>query len=101
MCLQIAGLAARTAIIDAIFAQAYFIKALAQPAIFVAGAAPFWLVADSADKFFGHGVRLARIRSQDNGTIVGEPAVIRSAPHARSKWVFFNNKGHFLTSFDN
>lgn len=39
--LQIAGFAAGTAIVGAVFAQADLIKALAQHAVFVAGAGPF------------------------------------------------------------
>jgi hypothetical protein len=46
--LQVAGFTAGTAIINAIFAQADFIQALAQRAVFVAAAGTLRLVTDHA-----------------------------------------------------
>jgi hypothetical protein len=73
--LKVAGFAAGTAIVNAVFAQAGIIQALAQGAVFVAGAASFRLVADHALEFLGHGGRLARFGGSGNGTMVDDPAV--------------------------
>jgi hypothetical protein len=59
LCLQIACLTAGTAIINTVFAQAGVKQALAQSAVFVAGAASYRLVADHAFEILGHGRRLA------------------------------------------
>jgi hypothetical protein len=68
--LQVAGFAAGTAVILAVFAQADFIETLAEPAVFVAGAGPFGQVADGAEIFLGHGERLSRKAAPGNGTMV-------------------------------
>jgi hypothetical protein len=57
--LQVACLTAGTAIINAVFAQAGVKQALAQSAVFVAGATSFRLVADHALEILGHRRRLA------------------------------------------
>jgi hypothetical protein len=75
--LQIARFPARAAIVNAVFAQADFIEALAQGAVFVAGAASLWLVADHAHEFFGHGGRLSRISRSGNTPFVLGPLVPR------------------------
>jgi hypothetical protein len=73
--LQIASFTAGAAIVNAVFAEADFIEALAQRAIFIAGAASLRLVADHAHKFFGHGGRLSRISRVDNTPFVLGPLV--------------------------
>ncbi|MGC2745205.1 MAG: hypothetical protein WA672_18705 [Candidatus Angelobacter sp.] len=73
--LQVTSLAAGTAIINAVFAQADFIKALAQGAVLVTGAASFRLIADHAHEFFGHGGRLSRFGASGNGPMVDGLAV--------------------------
>lgn len=65
--LQVTGFAAGAAIVNAVFAQADFIEALAQRAVFIAGACPLRLVAHHAHEFFGHGGRLARFAFSGNG----------------------------------
>src|SRR5690242_13212700 len=55
--LQVAGFAAGAAVVDSVLAQADFKQALAQPAVFVATAASFQLVADHAYEFLGHNSR--------------------------------------------
>lgn len=72
--LQIAGFAAGTTIVYAVFAQADFKEALAQRAVFVAGTGPFRLVTDHAHVFLGHNGRLARFGGSGNGTMVDDPA---------------------------
>lgn len=57
--LHVASFAAGTAIIVAVLTQADLVEALAETAVFIAGAAPLRLVADAADKFLGHPGRLA------------------------------------------
>jgi len=57
--LHIAGFAAGAAVPLAVFAQTDFIEALAEPAVFVAGAGVFGLIADAADKFLGHTVEIS------------------------------------------
>jgi hypothetical protein len=65
--LQVAGFTAGAAIVNAIFTQADFIEALAQRAIFIAGAASFRLIAHHAHEFFCHAARLARFGLSGNG----------------------------------
>jgi hypothetical protein len=65
--LQVTCFPAGTAIVNAVFTQADFIEALAQRAIFIAGAASLRLVANHAHEFFGHGGRLARFALSGNG----------------------------------
>lgn len=72
--LQIARFTAGTAIVNAVFTQADFIEALAQRAIFVAGAASLRLVANHAHEFFGHGGRLSRFRVSGNRPMVDDLA---------------------------
>jgi len=72
--LQVAGFTARAAIINAVFTQADFIEALAQRAVFIAGAASLRLVANHAHEFFGHGGRLARFALSGNGPMVDDLA---------------------------
>jgi hypothetical protein len=74
--LQVTSFAARTTIVNAVFAQADFVEALAQRAVLVTGAGSFWLVADHAHEFLGHSGRLSRIRLSGNGTMVDGLAVI-------------------------
>ena len=52
--LHVARFATWPAIVLAILAEAHVVLRTAQPAIFVAGAAPLDLVAESANKVFGH-----------------------------------------------
>lgn len=73
--LQIARFTAGTAIVNAVFTQADFIKALAQRAVFIAGAASLRLVTDHAHEFFGHGGRLSRISRLGNTPFVLGPLV--------------------------
>jgi hypothetical protein len=73
--LQVTGLAAGTAIVNSVFAEADFIEALAQRAVFVTGAASFWLVANHAHEFFGHGERLSRFGISGNEPMVDGLAV--------------------------
>jgi hypothetical protein len=73
--LKVAGFPAGTAIVNAVFAQADFIKALAQGAVLVAGAASFRLIADHAHEFFGHCGRLSRFGAPGNGPMVDGLAV--------------------------
>ncbi|MGZ7061112.1 MAG: hypothetical protein ACXVJU_17655, partial [Candidatus Angelobacter sp.] len=73
--LQVTGFAAGTAVVNAVFAQADFIEALAQRAIPVAGAASFGLVADHAHEFLGHSGRLSRFGFSGNGPMVDGLAV--------------------------
>jgi hypothetical protein len=68
--LQVASFAAGSAVVNAVFTKADFIKALAQRAVFVAGAGSLRLVADHAHEFFGHGRRLSRFWLTGNGTMV-------------------------------
>jgi hypothetical protein len=76
--LEVAGFAAGAAIVNAIFTQADFIEALAQRAVFVAGARSLRLVADHAHEFFGHGGRLARFALSGNKPMVDGLAVDES-----------------------
>jgi hypothetical protein len=80
--LKITGLAAGTAIIDAVFAQANFIETLAQAAVFVAGAGSFRLIANHALEFPGHSGRLARFGVSGNRTMVDGLAMDVAAPQA-------------------
>ena len=80
--MQVAGLAAWTAVINAVFTQADFIEALAQSAILVTGAASLRLVADHAHEFLGHGGRLARFGFSGNGPMVDGLAVSGGNPAA-------------------
>jgi len=73
--LQVAGFAAGTAIVGAVFAQADLIKALAEHAVLVAGAGPFRLVTDSAHEFLGHSGRVPRFGFSGQGTMVDGLAV--------------------------
>jgi len=73
--LQIASFTAGAAIVNAVFAEADFIEALAQRAIFIAGAASLRLVAYHAHEFFGHGGRLSRISRSGNTPFVLGPLV--------------------------
>jgi hypothetical protein len=73
--LQIARFPAGAAIVNAIFTQADFVEALAERAIFIAGAASLRLVADHAHEFFGHGGRLSRISRAGNTPFVLGPLV--------------------------
>jgi hypothetical protein len=73
--LQITSLATGAAIVNAVFAQANFIEALAQSAVLVAGAASLRLVADHAHEFLGHGGRLSRFGFSGNGPMVDGLAV--------------------------
>jgi hypothetical protein len=73
--LQVTGLAAWTAIINAVFAQADFIEALAQSAVLVAGATSLRLVADHAHEFLGHSGRLSRFWLPGNAPMVDGLAV--------------------------
>jgi len=52
--LHFAGFAAGPAVPLSIFAEADFIQALAEPAVFVARAAALRLIADPAGEFLGH-----------------------------------------------
>jgi hypothetical protein len=70
--LQVTRFPAGAAIVNAVFAQTDFIEALAQRAIFVAGAASLWLVADHAHELFGHGGRLSRFGVSGNGPMVDD-----------------------------
>jgi hypothetical protein len=83
--LQVARFATGAAIVNAVFAQADLKQALAQRAVFVAGAASFRLVADHAHKFLGHSGRLARFGGSGNGTMVDGPAVIAALPRTPSR----------------
>ena len=58
--LHVAGFAAGTAVVLAVFAETDFVLAAAQPAVSNAGALPLHLVAQKADKFLGHARRIAR-----------------------------------------
>jgi hypothetical protein len=73
--LQIASFTAGAAIVNAVFAETDFIEALAQRAIFIAGAASLRLVANHAHEFFGHGGRLSRISRSGNTPFVLGPLV--------------------------
>jgi hypothetical protein len=57
---KVAGFAAGTTVVGAIFTQADFIETLAKSTILVASAGPFRLVTYRTDEFFGHSGRLAR-----------------------------------------
>ncbi len=58
--LQVTGFTARRAIVNAVFAEAHVMEALAKRAVFVTGAASLRLVTEHAGKIFGHSGRLAR-----------------------------------------
>jgi hypothetical protein len=73
--LQVTRFTAGTAIVNAVFTQADFVEALAQRAVFVAGAASLRLVANHAHEFFGHGGRLSRFRVSGNRPMVDDLAV--------------------------
>ena len=71
---HIAGFAARTAIVVAVFAQAGVVRALAQAAVADTITLLLSVVTDRADKLLGHRRRLARFFSYGNDTIVLRPA---------------------------
>lgn len=73
--LQVTRFPAGAAIVNAVFAQTDFIEALAQRAVFVAGAASLCLVADHAHEFFSHGERLSRFSRAGNTPFVLGPLV--------------------------
>jgi hypothetical protein len=73
--LQVTGFAAGRTVIGAVFAQAYLVEALAQHAVFIAGAGTFRQVADAAYEFFGHSGRLSRFGYSGNGTMVDDLAM--------------------------
>ncbi len=64
--LEVAGFAAGTAIVNAVFTQADFIQALAKRAVLVAGAGPLLLVAHHAFEFLGHGGRVTQFPCAGN-----------------------------------
>jgi hypothetical protein len=68
--LQVTGFTAGRAIIYAVFAQADVMQALAERAIFIAGAASLRLVTHHAGKVFRHNRRLARFCGWGNGPMV-------------------------------
>jgi hypothetical protein len=73
--LQVAGFATGTAIVDTVFAQAGVIQALAQRAVFVAGAASFRLFTDQALEFFGHRREIIAISGFRQWPMVDGPVV--------------------------
>ena len=73
--LQVTRFAAGAAIVGAVLAQADLIKALAEHAVFVAGACPFRLVTDRAHEFLGHSRRVPRFGFSEQGTMVDGLAV--------------------------
>jgi hypothetical protein len=79
--LQVAGFPAGAAIVNTVFAEADFIEALAQRAVFVAGAASLRLVANHAHEFFSHGGRLSRFRVYGNRPMVDDLAVDDQLPN--------------------
>jgi hypothetical protein len=95
--LQVTGFTAGRAIINAVFAQADVMEALAERAIFIAGAASLRLVTHHAAKVFRHDRRLARFGGWGNGPMVdglaehsakGKPGVNggKSAQNIPLKW---------------
>jgi hypothetical protein len=72
---HIAGFAAGTAVVLAVFAEADIVLAAAEPTVLGAGAPPLDLVAKDADKILGHTAEISAIRRCGQSSKVLRPRV--------------------------